>query len=210
MTHSAAHLDQVAQTVDATGLNFLPNQAAGGGSLSAYLQGNTETPISATRYEQLVAIEYTNNDPFIVSLFGADSKVYSLRDSPASAPPVKLKPVAQAWFLVWLRICRMLGMHLIWTAHNVLPHSPVFANDVSARRALMKASNLVLAHSQSTLAELAALGAVARRTAVIQHGPFNSRRYQPRCCVIRAEQQAPAGFFSLAGCWSTRVPRGPA
>jgi uncharacterized membrane protein len=96
VTHSAAHLDQVAQTVDATGLNFLPNQAAGGGSLSAYLQGNTETPISATRYEQLVAIEYTNNDPFIVSLFGADSKVYSLRDSPASAPPVKLKPVHSA------------------------------------------------------------------------------------------------------------------
>jgi glycosyltransferase involved in cell wall biosynthesis len=85
-----------------------------------------------------------------------------------------VRGLAQAWFLVWLRICRMLGMHLIWTAHNVLPHSPVFANDVSARRALMKASDLVLAHSQSTLAELAALGAVARRTAVIQHGPFDS------------------------------------
>jgi glycosyltransferase involved in cell wall biosynthesis len=83
-----------------------------------------------------------------------------------------MQRAAYVWFLVWLRICRMLGMHLIWTAHNVLPHAPVFADDVSARRALVAASDLVLAHSQSTLAELAALGAVARRSAVIEHGPI--------------------------------------
>jgi glycosyltransferase involved in cell wall biosynthesis len=83
-----------------------------------------------------------------------------------------MRRVAHVWFLVWLRICRMLGMHLVWTAHNVLPHRPVFADDVSARRALVEASDLVLAHSQSALAELAALGAVARRSAVIQHGPI--------------------------------------
>ncbi len=83
-----------------------------------------------------------------------------------------LQGVAYVWFLVWLRICRMLGMHLVWTAHNVLPHAPVFVDDVAARRALVAASDLVLAHSQSTLAELAALGAVARRGAVIEHGPI--------------------------------------
>ena len=60
-----------------------------------------------------------------------------------------LQRVAYVWFLVWLRICRMLGMHLVWTAHNVLPHAPVFADDVSARRALVEASDLVLAHSPS-------------------------------------------------------------
>jgi glycosyltransferase involved in cell wall biosynthesis len=87
-----------------------------------------------------------------------------------------MRRVAHVWFLVWLRICRMLGMHLVWTAHNVLPHEPVFADDVSARRALVEASDLVLAHSQSALAELAALGAVARRSAVIQHGPIASIR----------------------------------
>lgn len=80
--------------------------------------------------------------------------------------------VAQLWFLLWLRLCRMLHVHLVWTAHNVLPHSPVFADDVSARRALVEACDLVLAHSQSALAELAGLGAVARRSAVIPHGPM--------------------------------------
>jgi len=83
-----------------------------------------------------------------------------------------MRRVSQVWFLVWLRICRLLGMHLVWTAHNVLPHEPVFADDVSARRALVKASDLVLAHSQSALAELAALGALAHKTAVIQIGPY--------------------------------------
>lgn len=87
-----------------------------------------------------------------------------------------LRWVAQLWFLVLLRICRMIGVHLVWTAHNVLPHEQVFGDDISARRALVEASDLVLAHSQSSLDELAALGAVVRRSAIIRHGPFGSRR----------------------------------
>jgi glycosyltransferase involved in cell wall biosynthesis len=80
--------------------------------------------------------------------------------------------LAQVWFAICLRACRTLGMHLVWTAHNALPHEPVFADDVSARRALVEASDLVLAHSRSTLDELAALGAVVHRSAVIRHGPI--------------------------------------
>jgi glycosyltransferase involved in cell wall biosynthesis len=83
--------------------------------------------------------------------------------------------VAQIWFLFLLRTCRMIGVHLVWTAHNVLPHEQVFGDDISARRALVEASDLVLAHSQSTLDELAALGAVPSRSAIIRHGPFGSR-----------------------------------
>jgi glycosyltransferase involved in cell wall biosynthesis len=83
-----------------------------------------------------------------------------------------LRRVAYIWFLIWLRICRILGMRLVWTAHNVLPHEPVFADDLSARRALARATSLVLCHSQSTLAELASLGIMAQRSAVIQHGPI--------------------------------------
>ena len=84
-----------------------------------------------------------------------------------------LRRLSYAWFRVWLRTCRMLGMRLVWTAHNVLPHQPVFSDDVSARRALVDASDLVLAHSPSALTELAVLGAVPRRSAVIEHGPLS-------------------------------------
>lgn len=80
--------------------------------------------------------------------------------------------LAYTWFLVWLRACRILGMRLVWTAHNVLPHEQVFADDMSARRALVKSSDLVLVHSQAALAELAAFGARVRKSAVIRHGPM--------------------------------------
>jgi glycosyltransferase involved in cell wall biosynthesis len=60
----------------------------------------------------------------------------------------------------------------VWTAHNALPLAPVFADDVRARRRLVGACDLVIAHSQATLEELAAHGIVPRRGAVIPHGPF--------------------------------------
>jgi glycosyltransferase involved in cell wall biosynthesis len=90
--------------------------------------------------------------------------------------------LAYGWFVVWLKACRVLRMRLIWTAHNVMPHEPVFGDDTAARRALVRASDLVLAHSESTLAELSALGAVARRHAIIQHGPMASK---PSASVLR-------------------------
>ena len=83
-----------------------------------------------------------------------------------------LRRLARLWFALWLRTVRVLGMRLVWTAHNVLPHAQVFSDDAAARRALVRASDLVLVHSPTVLAELAALGATPRRAAVIPHGPF--------------------------------------
>lgn len=85
---------------------------------------------------------------------------------------VVLRCLGQAWFAGCLLCVRVLGLRLVWTAHNVLPHAPVFADDAAARRTLVHAADLVIAHSQSTLAELAAIGAAPRRAAVIPHGPF--------------------------------------
>jgi glycosyltransferase involved in cell wall biosynthesis len=83
-----------------------------------------------------------------------------------------LRRLAQAWFGLWLRLLGLLGVRLVWTAHNVLPHGPVFADDIAARRALVAASDLVIAHAETALAGLAALGAVPRRSVVIPHGPL--------------------------------------
>jgi glycosyltransferase involved in cell wall biosynthesis len=91
---------------------------------------------------------------------------------PGSSRLPLLRRLAQLWFLLWLRTVRALGMRLVWTAHNVLPHGRAFADDVSARRALVRASDLVLAHSPLVLDELAGLGAAPRRSAVVPHGPL--------------------------------------
>jgi glycosyltransferase involved in cell wall biosynthesis len=83
-----------------------------------------------------------------------------------------VRRLAQAWFGVWLRAARLLGLRIIWTAHNVLPHSQVFADDAAARRVLTRRCDLVLAHSLAALAGLAELGAVPHRSLVIRHGPM--------------------------------------
>ncbi len=80
--------------------------------------------------------------------------------------------ISQVWFWVFLKTARLLDLRMAWTAHNVLPHSPVFADDVAARRSLIRQCDLVFAHSPATLDSLAALGAVPRRSLLIRHGPI--------------------------------------
>jgi glycosyltransferase involved in cell wall biosynthesis len=80
--------------------------------------------------------------------------------------------LAQAWFVLWLRAARLLRLRVVWTAHNVLPHSPVFADDAAARRTLVRHCDLVLAHSPAALTGLSELGAPPRRSLVIRHGPM--------------------------------------
>lgn len=83
-----------------------------------------------------------------------------------------VRRLAQAWFALWLRAAGLLRLRLVWTAHNVLPHSPVFADDAAARRTLVRHCDLVLAHSPAALAGLGELGAVPSRTLLVRHGPM--------------------------------------
>jgi len=91
---------------------------------------------------------------------------------PGSARFAAMRRLSQAWFVAVLWWMRLLQLRLVWTAHNVLPHDQVFANDVAARRRLVAASDLVITHSGAALAELTALGAKPRHSEVIAHGPF--------------------------------------
>lgn len=83
-----------------------------------------------------------------------------------------LRRVGQGWFALWLWTLRLVGLRLVWTAHNVLPQQPAFADDLHARRHLVSKCAVVIAHSRATLEELAALGMVPRSSVVIPHGPF--------------------------------------
>jgi uncharacterized membrane protein len=89
VTHSNSHVLQVTQTVEAQGLNILPNRVPGGSLLSAYLQGNTKTPIEARQYARLVHSYYSVNKPYIKAFPDADISRYALRDSPVPETPVK-------------------------------------------------------------------------------------------------------------------------
>jgi O-antigen/teichoic acid export membrane protein/glycosyltransferase involved in cell wall biosynthesis len=84
----------------------------------------------------------------------------------------RTRRAAQLWFAAVLGLVRLLGLRLVWTAHNVLPHRPVFADDAAARRTLVRRCDLVIAHHSTALDRLAALGAAPSRAVVIPHGPF--------------------------------------
>jgi O-antigen/teichoic acid export membrane protein/glycosyltransferase involved in cell wall biosynthesis len=80
--------------------------------------------------------------------------------------------LSRAWFVFNLRLVTVLGFKLVWTAHNALPHSPVFDDDVKARQSLLRHADLVIVHSAQALDELARFGVAPRRTAIIRHGPL--------------------------------------
>jgi glycosyltransferase involved in cell wall biosynthesis len=84
------------------------------------------------------------------------------------------KHISESWFAIWLWTIRLLDMRLVWTAHNVLPAEPMFIDDIRGRRRLVAACDLVIAHSKSTLEQLASLEIVGRKSVIIPHGPFAS------------------------------------
>jgi beta-1,4-mannosyltransferase len=87
---------------------------------------------------------------------------------------------AQLWFGLILLTCRAIGLRIVWTAHNALPHDQVFANDLLGRRWLIRASSLVIAHDARALEQLSGLGLAPRRAEVIAPGPFSPPVSQDR------------------------------
>ena len=60
--------------------------------------------------------------------------------------PVLLR-ASRMWLVFVLAVARAVGYRIVWTAHNVLPHGPIFDDDIAARRALVRSSDLVIAHA---------------------------------------------------------------
>ena len=96
---------------------------------------------------------------------------YGFRLRGSSRSPL-MRRAAQAWFMVWLWTLRSLGFRLVWTAHNVLPMYPTFADDLQVRRRIVAECDLVICHSQSALVQLLDRGIVPRKSTIIPHGPY--------------------------------------
>lgn len=84
--------------------------------------------------------------------------------------------VVQWWFGLYLRIASALGYAIVWKAHDLVPHEPVFANDEQAHRDLLARAHLVIALSPVSAHELLARGA-----RVVKTIPFGTyRAAEPR------------------------------
>jgi uncharacterized membrane protein len=93
VTHSASNVSQFVGLMTSHGLDLLPNRASGANLISSYLNGNTQTPMSASEYQRLVAQEYAAQKKFVIPLPDSGAAKYALRSSTAPEPPVRLAPV---------------------------------------------------------------------------------------------------------------------
>ena len=83
-----------------------------------------------------------------------------------------LRRASRVWFGFVLWSARRTGLRVVWTAHNILPHAPVFDDDARARVTLIRSCSLVIAHSAWALRELSARFGAPARGVVIPHGPI--------------------------------------
>lgn len=65
----------------------------------------------------------------------------------------------EMWLSLNLRFASALGFAIVWTAHDLLPHERIFADDVRARDLLVSRARVVIALSDATAAALREIGA---------------------------------------------------
>jgi uncharacterized membrane protein len=102
VTHSqVSGLNGLTEALTRQGLNVLPNgrNAGSGGALSilgSYLQGNTQTPMPAQSYENLVHFSYALGRNWVTPLPAAWLPQYGIQSAPSPAPPIKLASAVSA------------------------------------------------------------------------------------------------------------------
>jgi len=82
------------------------------------------------------------------------------------------KSVLYAHYIAFLWAIKFLGYRLVWTAHNVTPHEPLFADDMAARKHLVDAADVVIVHSDRTIQELKENNLTPHRIVMIPQGSY--------------------------------------
>ena len=96
-----------------------------------------------------------------------------LFDHPASRRLPFLRRSLRWWLRIVLSTARHVGLRVVWTAHNELPHRPIFDDDVAARALLCANGALVIAHSEQAAQAIIGRGwSPAEQVTVVPHGPM--------------------------------------
>ena len=172
ITHSASNAQQFIGLTQSQGLDLLPSQVSGSGPLGllyAYFDTAPGSPMSVTRYEQLVRHEYQTSKRFVVPVAGAGSQRYALRASAAPVPPVRwplgvkildlgglavqqlanvLGVIGALMIVLWRRtpvIARLIGVFSLATLLilSVIRLSGTLAQEYNPERAFLQATVVV-------------------------------------------------------------------
>ncbi len=72
----------------------------------------------------------------------------------SKSPGVLFGRLARWWFGVFLTSAHAVGLKIVWTAHNLLPHEAVFDNDFAARKVLATRADAIIALSPHSAQEV--------------------------------------------------------
>ena len=106
--------------------------------------------------------------------------------------------LARWWFEVFLAMASNVGITIVWTAHNLLPHNPVFDDDAAARRSLVTTAGAVIALSEYSAEQVRSHFAPASDVVVIPHGPLAL----PPSTTTRSAARATLGVSPQTTCIS--------
>ncbi|MGD0556924.1 MAG: hypothetical protein ABSA93_18340 [Streptosporangiaceae bacterium] len=90
ITQSASNVSQFVSLTSSQGLDLLPSGSSGGNLISSYLNGNTQTAMSVSQYQKLVAQQYASQDKFVHPLPDASEAKYDLRPATVPEPALRL------------------------------------------------------------------------------------------------------------------------
>lgn len=95
----------------------------------------------------------------------------------------------QWWFGVYLAVAQGVGLRIVWTAHDLVPHEPLFLDDDRARSTLLSRCELIVALSPTSARRLLDEGARSVRTI-----PLGSYATAHATTVDRVAARAALGF----------------
>ena len=101
------------------------------------------------------------------------------------------RQVMERWFRFYLLVAKLMGYEIVWTAHDLVPHDPVFNDDSGVQDLLIARSRAIVALSNTSADELRSLGAT--NVYVI---PFGSYVEPYEVTEVREEARAALGFDS--------------
>lgn len=82
-----------------------------------------------------------------------------------------LRHITWWWFRCVLWWIEIIGLRLVWTMHNALPHRQVFPDDTTARTVLLRHCHALITHSSAAVDQARSRGWSLPPVTVIPHGP---------------------------------------
>jgi len=110
--------------------------------------------------------------------------------------------VMERWLALYLGTARALGYRIVWTAHDLVPHEPIFFDDDRARALLIRRCDLVIALSPSSARTVAGLG--ARQVRVVPLGSF-ALTHRPSLDRAGARRRLGLGEDEVVVAWIGKV-----